>query len=224
MSARDGQWVRRRGGTAITDEMECRDAPAPCADTPVARKTAASSSRSRAKSRNASPPRARSSPPGMPRVPCDTAPRRESSCPPRRRKGPHWQSLAPPRRDLPSAFVVYSCTAVSTGRVANLHHVERSVDTNLFMALSSTAPPGLRKRERHRTATRAEKGRILDEFVTVAKCHPHLGHRELRVARRLHSDRHVGRPTMEWSFEATVSGERQPVSRWAKANRARLRG
>ena len=85
-------------------------------------------------------------------------------------------------------------------------------------------PPGLRKRERHRTATRAEKGRILDEFVTVAKCHPHLGHRELRAARRLHPDRHVGRPTMEWSFEATVSGARQPVSRWAKANRARLRG
>ena len=84
----------------------------PCADTPAAPRTAASSSRSRAQSRNAPPLRARSSPPGTPGVPCDTAPRCESLRPLRRRKGPHWQSFTPPQRDHPAASVVYFCTAV----------------------------------------------------------------------------------------------------------------
>ena len=66
----------------------------------------------RARSRSASPPRARSSPPDTPSVPCDTAPRYESPRPSRRQKGPHWQSFAPPRQDRPAATVVYFCTAV----------------------------------------------------------------------------------------------------------------
>ena len=99
----------------LGEPVELRATHLRCAPIPrAARRTAASSSRSRAKSRNASPPRARSSPPGTPSVPCDTAPRYESPRPPRRRKGPHWQSFAPPRQGPPRATVVYFCTAVST--------------------------------------------------------------------------------------------------------------
>ena len=58
------------------------------------------------------PPLACSFPPGTPSVPCDTAPRCEPLRPPRRRKGPHWQSFVPPRPDHPAVTVVYFCTAV----------------------------------------------------------------------------------------------------------------
>ena len=39
-------------------------------------------------------------------IPCDTAPLCESLRPPRRRKGPHWQSFTPPRQGRPATIVV----------------------------------------------------------------------------------------------------------------------
>ena len=58
----------------------------------------------------------RTSSPGTPDGPCDTAPRYESPHPPRDRKGfTDWQSFALPQRDRPAATVVYFCTALCIG-------------------------------------------------------------------------------------------------------------
>ena len=87
------------------------------AGSPSGPKSEASSSRSGVRPRSGAPPRARSSRPGTPDGPCDTAPRYESPHPPRDRKGfPEWQSFAPPQRDRPAATVVYFCTVVCTTR------------------------------------------------------------------------------------------------------------
>ena len=87
-------------------------APDVCVGSLAAPKTEASSSRSGVRPRSGAPPRARSSRPGTPDGPCDTAPRYESPHPPRDRKGfTDWQSFAPPQRDRPAATVVYFCTA-----------------------------------------------------------------------------------------------------------------
>ena len=67
--------------------------------------------------RSGARPRARSSRPGTPDGTCDTAPRYESTHPPRDRKGfPEWQSFAPPQRDRPVATVVYFFTAANSGQ------------------------------------------------------------------------------------------------------------
>ena len=82
---------------------------------PAGPKTEASSSRSGVRPRSGARLRARSSGPGTPDGPCDTAPRCESPRPPRDRKGfTDWQSFAPPQRDRPAATVVYFCTAAYT--------------------------------------------------------------------------------------------------------------
>ena len=70
--------------------------PVPSADSPEAPKSTASSSRSRAKSRNEAPPHARSSRPGRRDGPSDKVPRYACPRPPRRREGLKWQSFAPP--------------------------------------------------------------------------------------------------------------------------------
>ena len=94
--------------------VELRSAHRRCASgSPAAPKTEASSSRSGVRPRSGARPRARSSRPGTPDGPCDTAPRYESPHPPRDRKGfTEWQSFTPPQRDRPAATVVYFCTAL----------------------------------------------------------------------------------------------------------------
>ena len=78
------------------NDMRVAVEPAPSADSPEAPKSSASSSRSRAKSRNEAPPHARSSRPGRRDGPSDKVPRYACPRPPRRREGPIWQSFAPP--------------------------------------------------------------------------------------------------------------------------------
>ena len=106
--------VDESGNSSASQLRRASDgAPALCVGTPAGRRTRASSSRSRVRPRNGAPPRARSSRPGTPDAPCDTAPRCESSHPPHDRKGlTLWQSFAPPRRDHPAATVVWFCAAV----------------------------------------------------------------------------------------------------------------
>ena len=115
-AASDGRGGDRPQATARSARKTRRasvGASALCVCSPAAPKTEASSSRSGVRPRRGAPLRARSSRPGTPDGPCDTAPRYEPPHPPRDRKGfPEWQSLAPPQRDRPAATVVYFCTAL----------------------------------------------------------------------------------------------------------------
>ena len=75
--------------------------PVPSVDSPEAPKSTASSSRSRAKSRNDAPPHARSSRPGRRDGPSDKVPRYACPRPPRRREGSSGRVLLRPQRDNP---------------------------------------------------------------------------------------------------------------------------
>ena len=112
----DARAQRGRDDRPVRALGEKHDARVRGAHSPAAPKTEASSSRSGVRPRSGAPLRARSSRPGTPDGPCDTAPRYESPHPPRDRKGfPEWQSFAPRQRDRPAATVVYFCTAAYSG-------------------------------------------------------------------------------------------------------------
>ena len=116
--------VDESGNSSASQLRRASDgAPALCVGTPAGRRTRASSSRSRVRPRNGAPPRARSSRPGTPDAPCDTAPRCESSHPPHDRKGlTLWQSFAPPRRDHPAATMLGSWRGSSLSSSTPISH------------------------------------------------------------------------------------------------------